>query len=443
MKFLETKNEGLKRAYELSIMAGEVDEKVNEKLESVRADFPAKGFRKGKVPLSLIKQMHGKAATQEVIQELIDNSIKEHFEKSGDKPAVQPSIKMSNEDWKDGDDVLVNFEYETLPDIPKTDFSKLTVRKLVTTINKIDIDDALKNLAETTENFVSKRKTSKAANGDQLIFDFEGRIDDKIFDGGSAKDYPLVLGSNSFIPGFEEQLIGVKIKDTKEVKVTFPKDYGSEKLSGKDAIFLCKITDLKEKKPSKIDDELAKKYGSTDLKDLKSKLKDRLGEEYLGISRSIMKRELMDELDALVNFELPESLVRSESEQIALQLWREENPDVQENSKESIEPSEGDTSLAKRRVKLGLLLSDVGTNNEIKVDDNEIQKEIMSKARQYPGREKEFFDFIQKNSEAKQQLSAPVFEDKVIDFIVEFADVSEVKVSKEEIKKEVEKLESK
>ena len=442
MKLNEVLNEGLKRSYEVNFTSKELDEKVTEKLESVQADFPQKGFRKGKVPISLIKQIHGKTALEEVANEIVNTVIREHFEKTGDKPALQPLIEFKDDEWKNGKDLNVKFEYEIIPNIPETELNKMKFEKLIAKIDKKAIDDALKNLSETTPNFLSKRKGSKTKKGDQVIFDFDGKVDKKPFDGGSAKDYPLILGSNSFIPGFEDQLLGHKVDEIIEVKVTFPSDYAEKKLSGKNAIFSCKINDIKEKKPSKIDDELAKKYGSMTLKDLKDKIKERLNDEFNQISVSILKRDLMDKLDKMIKLDLPKKLVENEAKEIAFQLWQEKNKNLKEKDHKEIKPSKSDNKLAMRRVKLGLFLADIGQKNDIKVEDSELQKEIMERARQYPGKEKEFSNFILNNNEAKQQISAPLFENKVVDFIFEVASVKEKEVSTEELKKIVEKLDS-
>ena len=442
MKLKKVVNEGLKRSYDLKFTANELDQKVIEKLESVQADFPQKGFRKGKVPISLIKQIHGKTALEEVTNELVDKTIRDHFENTGDKPAVQPSVNFINDDWKNGKDLIVSFDYEIIPEIPDTELSKMKFEKLIAKVDKKSIDDALKNLSETTPNFVSKKKGAKSKKGDQVVFDFEGKVDGEVFQGGSAKDYPLLLGSNSFIPGFEEQLVGLKVSEKIDVNVTFPDDYAEKKLSGKKAVFECNINQINEKKPSKIDDELAKRYGSTSLTDLKNKIKERLKDEFNQISMSILKRDLMDKLDKVIKLELPEKLVDNEANEIAYQLWHEKNPDSKDNNREKIKPSKSDIKLAKRRVKLGLFLADVGSKNQLKVEDSELQKEIMNRARQYPGKEKEFSDFILSNNEAKQQLTAPIFENKVVDYIFEVASVKDKEVTTEELKSVVDKLDS-
>ena len=442
MQLVEMVKEGLKRGYEAKILASEIDQKVMEKLESSRSEIQLKGFRKGQAPVALLKKMYGKSLIGEAMQEAIDGLIKNHFEKSGDKPAQQPDVQMVNKNWKEGDDVEVTLKYEKLPTIPETDFTKIKLKKLIAEIDKPSVDEAVSNLAASAPNFKKRKKTAKSKLGDQLFIDFEGKIDDKAFDGGQAEDYPLVLGSNSFIPGFEDQLVGAKEGQKLNVIVTFPSDYGSEKLSGKEALFSVVIKSVNEPSPAQIDAQLAKKFGASSIKELKDQITERLKSEYGQASRVILKRELMDKLDKIVKFDLPESLIKNEADQIAHQLWHEENPDVKDHNHNKITPTSEHNKIANRRVKLGLLLAELGSKNNLVVSDKEMQDALMTKAKEYPGQEKAFFEFIQKNPQAKEQLHAPLFEDKVIDFILELSTVTEKTVSKDELKKTIEKIES-
>ena len=441
MQVTETLNEGLKRAYAITVSAAELDEKVNAKLDEARKDFQMKGFRKGKAPKALMKKMFGKSVLGEAMQESIDDAMRKHFEDSGDRPAMQPDVKMTNEEWKEGDDVEVAMSYEALPEIPEHDFSTITLERLAVEIEDADVDDALENLAGSANHFEPRKKGSKAKDGDQIVFDFKGSVDGEFFEGGEAEDYPLVLGSGSFIPGFEEQLVGAKAGDELDVTVTFPEEYQAEHLAGKEAVFACTVKEVKEPKPAPIDDELAKKFGMDDLEALKGNIREQLGVEYSGAARQVLKRKLMDALDEAVKFDLPPSLVETEAKQIAHQLYHEENPDDHGHDHDEIEPTDEHNSLAERRVRLGLLLAEVGNKNDITVSDAEMQQAMMAQARQYPGQERQFFEFIQKNPQAQQQMRAPIFEDKVVDYIVELAKVSEKPVSKDELKKAVEALE--
>ena len=441
MQVTETLNEGLKRAYSIKLTAAELDTKVTEKLHEAQPDVEMKGFRKGKVPLALLKRQFGQRIMGEAMQETIDGAMSKHFEDSGDRPAMQPNVEMKEgEKWKEGDDVEVSLTYEALPTIPEVDFSKIKLQKLVVKSDKAAVDEALENLASSANDFKDRKKGSKAKDGDQIVIDFIGTVGGEAFDGGSSEDYPLVLGSNSFIPGFETQLVGCKVGEDKKVKVTFPQEYGSENLAGKDAEFACKIKNVKEPVPAKINDELATKFGAEDLKALKVQISERLESEYGGAARAVMKRHLLDALDKKVKFELPPSLVEAEAKQIAHQLYHEENPDVKDHEHEDIKPSKEHNKLAERRVRLGLLLAELGQKAEVEVSDAEMSQAIMAQSRQYPGQEKEFFEFMQKNEQMQQQLRAPIFEDKVVDHIFEQATVTDKKVNKTELQTAVEAL---
>ena len=440
MQVTETLNEGLKRGYAITVTAAELDDKVNEKLTEAQPDVEMKGFRKGKVPMALLKKQFGQRLLGEVMQESIDGAMNKHFEDSSDRPAMQPDVKMTNEDWKEGDDVNVEMTYEALPEIPEVDMSKIKLERMVVKADDAAVDEALGNLAETAQDFKDRKKGSKAKDGDQVVMDFVGKVDDVAFDGGSAEDYPLVLGSNSFIPGFEEQLVGVKAGEEKEVNVDFPADYQAENLAGKAAVFSCTIKEVKEPVAAEINDDLATKFGAEDLAALKGQISERLEAEYSGAARAVMKRALLDELDKIVKFELPPSLVAAEADQIAHQLWHEENPDVEGHDHDKIEPTKEHTTLAERRVRLGLLLAELGQKAEIEVSDSEMSQAIMSQARQYPGQERQFFEFVQQNAQMQQQIRAPLFEDKVVDHVFEGAKVSEKEVSKDDLQKAVEAL---
>lgn len=441
MQVNETLNEGLKRGYNITVTADELEAKVNEKLAEAQPEVEMKGFRKGKVPMALLKKQFGQKVMGEAMQESIDGAMQEHFEKSGDRPAMQPDVKMANEDWKEGDDVEVTMTYEALPEIPEVDLSSITLEKMVVKADDAAVEEALANLAETAQDFEAREEGAKAEDGDQITFDFLGKVDGEAFEGGAAEDYPLVLGSNSFIPGFEEQLVGVVAGDEKDVTVSFPEDYQAPHLAGKEAVFECKVKEVKKPVAAKVDDELAKKFGAEDLAALKSQIAERLEAEYAGASRAVMKRGLLDELDKLVSFDLPPSLVEAEAGQIAHQLWHEDNPDVQGHDHPEIETTDEHKKLAERRVRLGLLLAELGQKAEVQVTDAEMTQAIMNQARQYPGQERQFFEFVQQNQQMQQQMRAPLFEDKVVDHVFEQATLNEKEVSKEDLQKAVEELE--
>ncbi|WCR09602.1 trigger factor [Paracoccus stylophorae] len=441
MQVKETRNEGLKRGYQFTLPAAELAETVDAKLKEAQPEVEMKGFRKGKVPMAMLKKQFGQRIMGDAMQEAIDSALRKHLEDSGDRPAAQPKVEMENgEGWKEGDDVVVNVSYESLPPIPEVDLTQLKLERLSVPADDAAIDEALENLAKSAQNFEDRRKGSKAKDGDQVIIDFKGFVDDEPFEGGSAEDYPLVLGSNSFIPGFEEQLVGAKADDEIKVEVKFPEEYGAKHLAGKDAVFECTVKAVKAPKPAEIDDELAKKFGAEDLDGLKKQIADRLEQEYAGAARAVMKRALLDQLDEQVKFDLPESLVDAEASQIAHQLWHEEHPEEQGHDHGQIEPTEEHRKLAERRVRLGLLLAEIGQKAEVQVNDQEMTQAVLQAARQYPGQERAFFEFVQQNQAAQQQLRAPIFEDKVVDHIAEQAKVEEKQVSKEELEKAVEAL---
>jgi trigger factor len=438
MQVTETLAEGLKRAYAVKVPASTLDAKISEKLEAVRADFQMKGFRKGKAPAPLLKKMFGKSLLGEAVQESVDDALRAHFEQTGDQPAQQPDVKIANENFEEGDDLDIEIKYERLPEIPEIDFSTIELERLTVAVEDGAVDEALENLAKSAQNFEAKE--GAAEDGDQVTLDFVGKIDGEAFEGGSAEDFPLVLGSGSFIPGFEEQLVGVSAGDEKDVEVSFPEEYGAAHLAGKAAVFSCAIKEVKAPAPAPIDDALAERFGMESLEALKGQVRERLAEEYKSAGRALLKRRLLDALDERIDFALPESLVEVEAKQIAHQLWHDDNPDVQGHDHPEIEPTEEHLSLAKRRVGLGLLLAEIGRKAEVKVSDNELNHAIMQEARRYPGQEKAFFDFIRQNPGAQQQIRAPLFEDKVVDYVLELARVGEREVTKDELQDALSKL---
>lgn len=442
MQVKETLNEGLKRGYTITLTAAELDAKVTEKLKEAQPDVEMKGFRKGKVPMPLLKKQFGPRVLGEAMQEAIDGAMSDHFGSSGDRPAMQPDVKMTNDDWKEGDDVEVAMTYEKLPNIPDVDLTSIKLEKMVVKADDASIDEALASLAETAQDFKARKKGSKAKDGDQVVMDFVGKVDGEAFEGGSAEDYPLVLGSNSFIPGFEEQLVGVKAEEEKDVTVNFPDDYQAPHLAGKEAVFSCTIKEVKEPVAAEINDEIATKFGAEDLAALKVQIGERLEAEYTGASRAIMKRGLLDALDGMVDFDLPPSLLDAEAGQIAHQLWHEDNPEVEGHDHPEIETTDEHKKLATRRVRLGLLLAELGQKAEVEVTDAEMTQAIMNQARQYPGQERQFFEFVQQNQQMQQQMRAPIFEDKVVDYVFEQAAVTDKEVSKDDLQKAVEELEN-
>lgn len=441
MQVTETLKDGLKRAYQITLTAAELEAKVNEKLIEAQPEIEMKGFRKGKVPMAMLKKHFGPRLTGEAMQEAIDGAMQSHFETSGERPALQPKVEMQNgETWKEGDDVVVTLSYDALPEITEPDFSGLAIERLVVKADDTAVAEALENLAKSAQNFGVK--DGAAEDGDQVVMAFVGRVDGEAFEGGSAEDFPLVLGSGQFIPGFEEQLVGVKAGESRMVNVTFPAEYGAAHLAGKAAEFECTVSAVKAPVAAELNDELAARFGAESLDALKGQVRERLEAEYQGAARALVKRALLDKLDETVSFDLPAALVDAEAGQIAHQLWHDENPHVHGHDHPEIEPTDEHLKLASRRVKLGLLLAEIGRKAEVQVTDAEMTQAVLQQARQYPGQEREFFDFVQKNAQIQQQLRAPIFEDKVVDLVLSKAAVTDKEVSKEDLQKALEALDA-
>jgi trigger factor len=441
MQVTETLNDGLKRGYTITVTASELDEKVTQKLVEAAPDIEMKGFRKGKVPLALLRKQFGTRILGDAMQEALDTAVQDHLASSGDRPAMQPKMVMvDGENWKEGEDVTVSVSYEALPEIPEIDINAITLERVQVKADEASVTEALESLAKTAQSFDDRKKGAKAKDGDQLVIDFKGSVDGEAFEGGAAEDYPLVLGSNSFIPGFEAQLVGAKAGDEVTVNVTFPESYGAKHLAGKAAEFACMVKTVKAPKPAEIDDEMAKRFGAEDLAALKAQVTERLEAEYKGAARALLKRALLDRLDAMVSMDLPDSLVDAEAGQIAHSLWHEEHPDDHGHNHDAIEPTDEHKKLAERRVRLGLLLAELGRKQKIEVTDAEMTQAVLAQARQYPGQERAFFEYVQKNPQMQQQLRAPIFEDKVVDFIVAGANVTDKEISKDDLQKAVEAL---
>ena len=437
MQVTETLNDGLKRGYTITVTAAELDAKVQEKLIEAQPEVEMKGFRKGKVPMAMLRKQFGPRVTGDAMQESIDQAMKGHFDATGDRPALQPEVKMTNQDWKAGDDVVVEMTYEMLPPIPEIDLTQVRLDRLVVAADPAAVDEALTNLAGQARNFEARKNGDKAETGDQVVIDFLGKVDGVAFEGGAGTDYPLELGSGSFIPGFEEQLVGAKAGEALVVNVSFPESYGAKNLAGKAAVFDCTVKEVKAPKPAEVDDDLARKFGADDLAALRTQISDRLESEYKSASRSVMKRALLDNLDGLVKFDLPTALLDAEAQQIAHQLWHEENPDVHDHNHGAVDITEEHLKLAERRVRLGLVLAEMGRKAEIQVTDAEMTQAVLGAARQYPGKERAFFDFVKNNPAMQQQLRAPIFEDKVVDHIFAAAAVTDKPSSKDDLQKAI------
>ena len=438
----EKKAEGLVREYEIMIPAGTLSSKVTEKLKAQQASFSMKGFRKGKAPLSLMQKMFGKSLLGESMQELVDNSVSELVADNSHRPAMRPDIKLVNEDYEEGQDLMVSVSYELLPDVPEVDFASIELEKLTVEVNEDAVTEALGKLAADASDYEPREEGAAAEDGDQVVIDFVGKLNGEAFEGGSAEDFPLVLGSNQFVPGFEEQLVGAKAGDTPSVSLTMPENYGNAELAGQAVVFETTIKEVRLAKPAELNDEFAKRFGVDDLESLKTNIRERVGSEYTEASRAHMKRKLLDALDTKVDFELPPTMLDIEAKQVAHQLWHDENPEVQGHDHPEIEPTEDHIKIARRRVMLGLLLAHLGSENEISVSEEELRNAMFAQARQYPGREREFLEWLQTNTQAINEIQAPIFEDKVVDHIITQVKVTEKNVTSEELQAALEALEN-
>ncbi len=437
MKFKEIINEKLKRKYEFTLKASDLNQKVDEQLEKEQPSIQMKGFRKGKVPISLLKKMHGEALLSEAMKSATDTLVKDHFEKKGDKPAYEPKIDLINKEWKSGDDVELSIEYECMPEIPKFDLSKLVLDKLVVEADRKSLDDAMLNVRESSPEYKTVKDGAKSKKKDQVTLDFEGFIDGKPFENGSGQDFPLVLGSNSFIPGFEDQLIDVQKNDEKIVKVTFPKNYGNQELSGKDAEFKCKIKEISSPVLPKVDDDFAKKFGFENLKQLHENLEKQVKDEFEQGSRVLLKKQLMDKLEKELKFELPESLVTTEANSIAM---HQNNNKKSDKTDEIPKVSKEDKKIAERRVRVGLFFAEFGVQNKLDLTETELNAAFENESRRYPGQEQEYLKFIKSNPQAQQALRGPLFEEKVVSGILEAVTLKEKKLSVVKFKEQMEKL---
>lgn len=432
MQVTETKNEGLSREYSMVIAAADFEATITTRLEEISKTIDMPGFRKGKVPVSLVRKKHGQNIMGEVLDKTINDAAAKLLTDNDLRPAMQPKIEIVK--FEDGKDIECTLAVDVMPVIDLGDFSKIKVERLVAEGDEAEVDKTLERMAEAYKSSEPVAKKRKAKTGDVVVIDFVGSVDGEEFPGGKGDDYSLELGSNSFIPGFEDQLVGTNVDDELDVKVTFPAEYGAENLAGKDAVFACKVKELRESKPSAIDDELAKKAGMDSLETLKVAIRDQHTQGFADISRQKTKRALLDALNDAYSYELPAGLLVSEYDSIvkSYEQAKEAGQDVDDGM--SDKEREADyRDVAERRVKLGLLFAEVGRNNEIKVEQDDLQKAILKEAQNYQGQEQMVFKYYQENPEAMQQLSGPVYEDKIVDFILELAKVTDKTVSVDEL----------
>lgn len=446
MQVTETLSEGLKREFTVVIEAADLAGRLDAKLDEIKGQVQLKGFRPGKVPKSHLMKTYGKSVMGDVIQETVGETSQKAIEERELKPALQPNIELEGdvEPVVEGkSDLTYKLTFEIMPDFDLPDFSALTLTRPVVEVSDEEVDESITQMAAQQQNFEPKDEKAKAEDGDRLTIDFLGKVDDVAFEGGTAEGASLVIGSGQFIPGFEEQLVGAKAGDDVTVNVTFPAEYGAEHLAGKDAVFEVKVQEVAGPAETKIDDEFATQMGLESLDALKEALKGRIGEDYGRISRNRVKRSLLDELDGLLDFELPPTMLEQEIEQIIQQAQSEKAHSAEDYDPEqdhdhdhsdieiSDEEKEEFKAIAERRVRLGLLLSEVGTRNEVQVTQDEVNRAIAEQARNFPGQEQQVFQFYTQNQQAQAQIRAPLFEDKVVDYILELAKVTDETVTRE------------
>ena len=440
MQITETANEGLKRAYLITIPASEIDDRIKAEVKRIAPQVRMPGFRPGKVPANLVRKMHGEQLHAQVVNDTIQSSVDELMKDKGLRPAMQPTVALKD-GYDQGKDAEIDVSLEILPEIDTPDVEGIKLERLVVPVDESAIDETLQRIADQNKTFKDAAKTKKAAEGDQVIIDFVGSIDGVEFEGGKAEDAPLVIGSGTFIPGFEDQLKGVKTGDEKVVKVTFPEEYQAEHLAGKDAEFAVTVKAVKTPEDSKIDDEFAKNLGLESADKLRELVKAQMEQETAGLTRTQMKRQLLDALAAGHDFAVPEGMVDAEFEQIWQQLTQEASRE--EDPEAALKEIEGERDdyrrIAERRVRLGLLLSEIGQANGVQISSQEMSMLMQQAAQQYRPEDRErFMQFIQNEPMAAAQLRAPLYEDKVVDFLFEKAEIEEREVTREELEAAIE-----
>ncbi|MEH6528022.1 MAG: trigger factor [Sneathiella sp.] len=437
MQITQTNSDGLKRDFTVIVDAAEIETRVTDRLTTVGADIKLPGFRPGKVPMGILRQRFGKSVMGEVLEQTVNETSQKALDDNDLRPAQQPKIEITKFD--EGENLEFTIEVEIMPDIEPMDFTKLKLEKLIADVEEDKVAEALEQIAGQQKSFEKISGSRKSKSGDTLLIDFLGKVDDVPFDGGAAEGHQLELGSNTFIPGFEEQLIGTKPGDEMAVKVTFPENYGSTELAGKDAVFDVKVHEIQEAAPVKIDDDFAAKLGLENLDALKEAVRGRITDEYTQMSRQSMKRSMLDALAEEHHFEVPPGMKEGEFNSIWEQFVKEleqtdQKLEDQDQSEEELRAEYGD--IADRRVRLGLLLAEVGRINNIEVSQDEVNQAMLTQARAYPGQEQQIFKMFQERPEMQAQLRAPIFEDKVVDFIAELATVTEKTVSVDDLMKD-------
>jgi len=440
MQVTETVSDGLKRELKVTVARPEIEEKVDARLQEMKQRANIKGFRPGKVPVEHLRRLYGRSITTEVLQQTISETSQQALAEREERPAQQPQINLPEdsegvENVISGDaDLEYTMSFEVIPDMELADLSKLKLEKEVAEVDEEDIEKSVRQLLESSATY--EPKDGPAEDGDQVKVDFVGKIDGEPFEGGAAEDIAVVIGKNQFIPGFEEGLVGAKAGGERVVEVTFPQEYGAEHLAGKDAQFDVTVKEVGAPQLPEADDEFAKTMGFESMDKLREAIRDKLSKELEQASRTKVKRQLLDALEEAHDFELPASLVEQEFNE----LWQQTTQQMERSGKtfedmETTEEAERERNqkLAKRRVRLGLVLAEIGQRNNIEVSDEEMKRAMMDHARQYPGQEKQVIEFFQQNPNSLMELRGPIFEDKVVDYALAMAEVTEKTVSKDDL----------
>jgi len=445
MQVTETTNEGLKREFRVTVPATDLETRVTERLTELKDRVRINGFRPGKVPVTHLKKIYGRSVMAETIDQMVRETnakiVTDRVLKLATEPKITlPEDKGEVENLISGkSDLSYTVVVEVVPQIALADFKAIMLEKVVADVTDLDVDEAVRRLAEQNRTYTSKPEGAKAESGDRVVMSFKGTVNGEPFEGGSGENVPVNIGSNTFIPGFEDQLLGIAAGETRTVNVTFPDDYAAAKLAGQAATFEVEAKSIEKPSEITIDDAFATSLGMESVQKLSQAVRERINQEYAVASRQKLKRELLDKLDVLHKFEAPPSLVEQEFTNVwntVLADLRSQNRTFEQEFPTEEEARQEYRNIADRHVRLGLVLAEIGEKNNIKVDDDEVSRAVVERARQYPGREREVFDYYQKNYNALATVRAPIYEEKVVDFIVELADVVEKKVTKDELFKE-------
>jgi trigger factor len=445
MQVTQTLSDGLKREFRVVVPANDLDSKVNERLDELKGTVRINGFRPGKVPVGHLKRMYGRSVMAETIEAAVRDANAKIVSDNNLRLAMEPQVKLPTEEdaikavVEGKADLDYSVAMEILPKIELADFKDIKLERLVADVTDAEIDEAVKTIAEQNRPFLPKGEGAEAASGDKVTISFTGTIDGAPFEGGSGEDIAVLIGSNSFIPGFEEQLIGVKAGENRTVKASFPPNYLKADLAGKEAAFEVNAKSIDAPGELAIDDAFAKQLGMESLAKLRDAVKDRIAREHAGASRNRLKRQLLDALDERHKFELPPTLVTQEFDNV----WQTVENDLKSQGRSFADEGTSEDEakaeyhkIAERRVRLGLVIAEIGDKNQIKVTDEEVQRAVVERARQFPGQEQQVWEYYRSDPQALASLRAPIYEEKVVDFLVELTKVAEKKVTREELYKD-------